>query len=241
MNKTGIVICVCVAMLSASCKRNTTEGHGKISTEARSLESFTSVEIGAPLDVKIVVDSTKQSSCTLKGYQNLLEKINTKVENGILIIDKEDIINFYTDHDVIATITVPSLKMLTIKGAADADIQGTITGDNFSLKVSGAGDVVIHDLNTNSFESVLAGAGDLTIKKGNVNNVIYQVRGAGDVDAYALLTKNTKASVSGAGDIEVNVSENLDARISGAGSISYKGHPKVQSDINGIGEVEAAN
>lgn len=241
MKKLVLFLSSCILLSVVSCKRNSEEGYGKIITNNISVAGFSSIEIGAPLDAEIIVDSTKSASLSIKGYANLLEKITSKVEGGKLIIEKEGLIDFYTDKDIVATIIVPSLSAFTINGASDADIKGNLTGNSFRLKVSGAGDVTIDNLHVNNFESTLSGAGDLTIKNGIVENASFHVRGAGDVSAFALQAKTVNANVTGAGDIDVSVSEKLNARVAGAGSISYKGHPQVQSDISGIGEVDDAN
>jgi hypothetical protein len=236
----ALLICSSI-LIASSCKRNIEEGHGKITSENRNVSGFTAVTISAPMDATITVDNTKQASVSLKGYANLLEKITTKVENGVLVIDKDDLIDFFNDDELHATIVVPSLEALTIAGASDADIKGAVTGAHFKLKVSGAGDVTIDKMSASDFESELSGAGDLHIKGGEVNNASFRVTGAGDVSAYAMRSKNVTAKVAGAGDVEVSVSDNLEAKVTGVGSISYKGHPQVQSDVSGIGEVEDDN
>jgi hypothetical protein len=241
MRITSIALLSLIVLSLFSCKRNIEEGHGTVKTETRDVSGFTAIEISAPIDATITVDSTKPVSVILKGYSNLLEKITTTVENGTLIIDKEHAIDLFNDEDLTATITVPSLSSLGIAGASDADLKGNISGPSFKLTVSGAGDVTIDKLNVNDFESKMSGAGDLHIKGGVVNNASFKVAGAGDVSAYALRAKIVTASVAGAGDIEVTVSDNLDAHVAGVGSISYKGHPQLQSKVSGIGGVEDAN
>lgn len=243
MNITRLYFFIFLSLvLTTSCKRNVTEGHGKIVSENRAVGSFSAIEINAPIDAIITVGGATQTSVSLKGYANLLEKIKTNVENGTLVISKDNVINFYSDEDMIATITLPSINSLSIRGASDADIKGIVSGDKFVLKVSGAGDVSIEKLNVNNFESSLSGAGDLKVEAGVANIASFMVRGAGDISAYALACKKVDANVSGAGDIKVNVSEELNAKISGAGSINYKGHPKnVSSNIKGFGEVEEVN
>jgi hypothetical protein len=241
MRITSIAVFSLLGLSLLSCKRNVEEGHGEVKTETRNVSRFNAIEISAPIDAIITVDSTKPISVALKGYANLLDKITTTVENNTLVIDKEHVIDLFNDEDLTTTITVPSLSSLSIEGASDADIKGSINGSTFKLKVSGAGDVTIDKLNVDDFESTMSGAGDLHVKGGAVNNASFSVAGAGDVSAYALRAKTVTASVAGAGDVEVTVSDNLNAHVAGVGSISYKGHPQLQSNVNGIGGVEDAN
>jgi hypothetical protein len=235
------VLTAAVLLTSIACKRRTEEGHGKETTKTYDVSGFTSVDIGAPVDVDLTVSNVSKPTVTIHGYENLLDKITCKVENGVLKIEKDGIFTLFTDKDIKATITMPAINGLTIRGASEAKLHGNITGDSFLLNIKGAGDVEMDELNMNSFVTKVSGAGDLKITKGAVNNAEFRVTGAGDVDAFGLQVKKLTAELSGAGDIDVSVSEVLDANINGAGSVNYKGNPSVTSDINGIGSLERVN
>lgn len=229
-----------IVLLAASCKRNVKHGKGPATTVTRTVAAFTDVEVSAPVTAMIKVEPGATPGIQLSGYANILEDIKTDVVNGKLIIDKDELIHFDLDKDVVATITVPSLNSLSIKGAADAEIQGTIQND-FNLKVSGAGDITIASVTAQHFTATLTGAGSLAVNGGAVNTASYKVSGAGDVEAFPLQAKVVKAKVSGAGDIQLTATEKLDVTINGAGEVSYKGHPTTTSDINGVGSLEDAN
>ncbi len=221
-----------------SCKRRTEEGHGNVGVKDYDVAAFTALDVAAPIDVDVTIGDVAKPTVSIKGYENLLGKITCKVENGVLKIEKDGIFTLYTDKDIKATITVPSLSVLTIHGTSEAKIHGNVTGNSFVLDIKGAGDVTIDELNTNSFVTKVSGAGDLDVKKGTVNKAEFNVTGAGDIDAFGLQIKDLVADLSGAGDIEVSVSGALNANINGAGSVNYKGNPTVSSDINGIGSLE---
>ncbi len=230
---------ISLTFFASSCRHVKVKGEGATKTENRSVGSFSAIQLSAPLTATIKIDPTAAPSLQLNGYGNVLHKIKSEVNNNTLIVDKDGFLDFDIDKDVTATITVPSLSSLTISGAADADLDGDITGNEFTLKVSGAGDVKIQSIHTNTLTTTLSGAGSLTIDSGTVNYASYKVTGAGDVDAYDLQCRQAKTVVSGAGDINLSASEKLDVHISGAGSVKYKGKPVVSSDINGVGSLEA--
>jgi hypothetical protein len=236
MNKvlTLLAIGITVSGTLVSCKQT-----GKTKTENRMVSDFNAIQLSAPVNATIKIDNTVPASVQLTGYDNILDKIKTEVIDNTLIIKKDGVFHFDLDKDVKAIITIPSIHALTISGAADADLKGNITGDEFNLKVSGAGDVKIENINTNVFTSSLSGAGSLEIAKGIVNTASYKVAGAGDIDAFPLVSKDVKAMVSGAGDISLSAIEHLDVHISGAGDVKYKGTPVISSDINGIGSLES--
>lgn len=226
----------------SSCKRNVVEGHGEIKNEARNVSSFSSVEIAAPLTAIITIDSTAtQPSFELKGYKNVLSEIKTEVKNNTLRIYKDDIISFANDEDVTATIKLPALNGVLVKGFADVDINGPLRSDMFNLIVKGAADVNVEKLYVNILTAQLSGAGSLKMEEGTANKADYKVSGAGEIEAYGVVTNDCTAALSGAGEIEINVQQKLDARLSGAGSISYKGHPQMSSNISGIGTIHDDN
>lgn len=235
---TGLVLLSALIFSLSSCKRNRTIGEGEIKTETRNTGSFTSVDLATSLKAIITVDPASQVSVQLKGYQNILKLITTEVVNGKLVIDTDDLIDFDSDKDVIAEITVPSLSALEISGTADAEIKGTVSGDKFNVLVSGAGDVTIDAVTADVFDVKLTGAGELNVNGGSVNKLAYKVTGAGEISSFQLQSKEATVKVSGMGDVELSVSDKLDASITGAGDVNYKGHPQLSTKITGGGSIE---
>ncbi|MBS1774045.1 MAG: DUF2807 domain-containing protein [Bacteroidetes bacterium] len=235
MKKLLSILCA-GSLLIASCKSNgSKEG---ATTENRSVTFFNAIEISAPLDADITVGGTT-STVQLKGDKKLLEKIKVEVKGDRLVISKDDgIWPFHLNEHLSAVINVPSLTALEISGASDANVKGDIKTSNFTLDVSGAGDVTLASLTADNFTSSLSGAGDLTINGGTVGNATFRVTGAGDVAAFPLVCKQVETHVAGAGDIELTANEKLDVHIAGAGSVTYKGAPSITSDIKGAGSLE---
>jgi len=216
-------------------------GKGKILTDNRTVSSFNSIDIDAPVKSNITVTPGAQPSLVLNGYENIVKIIKVRVEGNTLHIYTDNFLNLSSDKDVSAEITVPSLTSLSISGASDANINGNISGSDFSLRISGVGKVNIANVNVSNLSAHISGAGDVIINSGSVNTAIYQLSGTGSVSAFNLQTQQSSATVSGAGDIELNVQKQLDAHISGAGSIRYKGHPVISSGVSGIGKLTDAN
>lgn len=225
----------------ASCMQNIVVGKGDKVTEQRAIQAFTSIEISAPVDAIITMDNGASPTLELNGYKNVFAHIKTEIKGNTLHIFTDKNVRIDNDRGVDILIRMPQLSGISISGASDVEVKNTITGDEFSLTVSGAGDIDIDDVNVKRFVTDLSGAGDLTIKKGTAEQANYQLSGAGDIDAYSLVAKNVIASVSGVGDIKLNATESLDASVSGAGSIDYKGHPVVKSDKSGVGSIEDTN
>jgi hypothetical protein len=228
-------------ILLSSCGRRVITGSGVTDSQVRTVTAFNMIDIEAPVDATIHVQPGAQPSVTLSGYSNLLNEIRTEVEGSTLKIANRNSINFDTDKDVSAEITVSSLSDLAIHGAADAIVKGNVTGSDFKLKISGAGDVSIEKLTVGNLTAGISGAGDVDINGGSANEAHFTISGAGNIKTYNLQANDVSAKVSGAGDMEVTALRSLDAKVSGAGSIRYKGHPALKSKTSGIGEIAAAD
>ena len=237
----SFLVFISTVLLLSSCRENMITGMGSIGNEQRNPGSFTAIEIAVPLKAAITVNANGQPGVKLSGYKNVLKYIKTEVKNNTLRIYTDVGVKLDDEEYLNAEITVTSLTQLTMEGAPDADVHGSITGQDFALTISGSSDITVDEVNTNNFSTTVSGAGDIKITKGNVQHAEYTVSGAGDIKAYGLHSMETSATVSGAGDLQVYAEQKLDANISGAGGISYKGHPVISSQTSGVGGVNDAN
>jgi adhesin HecA-like repeat protein len=199
------------------------------------------IDISAPVVANIHIRNHVQPTVRLVGYHNLLNEIESALEGSTLRISHRNFISFNTDKDVIAEITVAALSDLHINGSGDAAIDGPLVGTDFKMKISGAGDVTIEELNVINLTSIISGAGNVHIKSGSADNVYFKISGAGSINSYGLQANSVSAKVSGAGDMSVTALQTLEAKVSGAGSIRYKGRPSLKSETSGVGEIAAAD
>jgi hypothetical protein len=242
MKYLSVLLAFTVLILSASCRTNVLRGEGNKTTRSSSVSSFNAVQIDVSLKAIINVQEGATAGVQLSGYENVLEHIKTKIVNNTLKIysDLDETWELKTD-DLTAIITVPSIALLKLSGATDADIHGNVTGSSFRLGMSGACNVKIDGITADDFTVDASGASDLTVKGGTVKRASYDLSGASKVKAYPLQTNETVASISGAGTGHVTALQKLSASISGAGTIKYKGHPSVSQDISGAGSISDAN
>lgn len=231
---------VAFAFLS-SCGVNVLRGEGNKTSKTASVSPFDKVDICTSSKINITVGEGNTQSVVLSGYENILKHIKTEVKDNTLFVsyDLDDTWSIDAD-EMEVRITVPVLKGLSLSGAPDANIHGNVTGTEFVLDASGAGEITIDNMNVDKFVADLSGVAELQIKGGTVKQASYDLSGAGSIEAYPLQTEETVASISGAAKSEVTASKKLDASISGAGSITYKGTPQVTEHISGAGSVSAA-
>ncbi|MCB8933480.1 MAG: DUF2807 domain-containing protein [Fimbriimonadaceae bacterium] len=191
------------------------EGSGKAASEVRQVSDFKGIVVEGATDV--VAKVGPKVSVKVEGDDNIVPKIITKVEDGKLVITCEESYSSRTPLKV--TVTAPSLEEISVKGSANAVIDG--------VKCS-------------SFSASIAGSGDVTVR-GTADSVDASIAGSGDMDLSGLKAKNADVSISGSGDVSVFATESLEGAIAGSGDIAYSGNPgKVERSIVGSGEIHAA-
>lgn len=227
-------------LLSVSCGRRVMHGEGSPVTQKTQAETqFNSIHISAPCSAVIHLSPGSKNSVQLSGYPNILDKINTRVENQTLFIEVKNNLDFETEQEIKADITTGSLKDLTISGAADVVAKGIITTGRFLLSISGAGNVSLDKIDAGTLDLKISGAGNVSINSGKVRDAVYHVSGLGNIEAPALEVQHATAHVSGAGKINLLAVKTLSAKVSGAGKISYSGKPRLTTNVSGIGSISA--
>ncbi len=189
------------------------EGSGHLVTETRDVADFTGVVIDCAFDVHIRFGSETRVELTYD--DNLIERIETEVRRGRLVLDcARD-----TDSDRVCEvrITVPRIETLEIGGAADVDIRG-FEGGEFTYELHGAGDLFL---------------------EGRVDELEIELQGAGSVDARDLVAGTVEVDLCGAGSVKVHATESFRGDLSGVGSIDVFGDPRrVRERVSGIGSID---
>lgn len=234
-----IVIAAAALLLLASCREPAVRGKGPEKTEQRSVAgTFSRIKVDAAIDAHITVGGAPSLSIT--GQENMLSYVESKVENGTLHISMKEG-NFYTDKNLVANITLPSLEGLEVAGSGDATISGNVTGAALKIETSGSGDVQADRIDVGNLEVDLSGSSTINIRSGNTARATYSIAGSGDIDAFGLQTGESAVDIAGSGDAKVTATSKLSIDIAGSGDVSYKGHPALTQSIAGSGDINDAN
>ena len=194
-------------------------GNGNEAVDTRELDSFHAVDLGGAFELVVHVAPGDAQRVEVRGDENIVPKITTKVSDGELAIGLDHWM-VRPDLPMKIEIWVPSLTAIDASGAADIEVEG-LHGERFELDVSGASDTTL--------------AGDIA-------SLEVDSSGASKLDARSLHAKTVEIELSGAGEAQIWASESLDAEISGAGKIRYWGEPVlVSKDVSGAGSIEAAH
>lgn len=203
------------SLVLISCNKEKIVGSGNIITDPRTVTDFYGVSVFGSSNV--FISYANNYSVSVKGYENIVPKLRTYVENGILVVKFADDVNITNDNSEVY-ITMPSLISVSDQGSSDIKVSGSFIGmENLSVSTSGSGDI--------EFDN------------GSVQNIVLKISGSGDISAYGMLSKNATININGSGDAQVSASDKLKATISGSGNVYYKGNPTIESSVSGSGQV----
>lgn len=216
MKKNLLLILISTSVLSVlffSCKKDKIEGGGAVITEQRNLENFYNVSVFGSTNVFITYGSTFEVK--VKAYENLIHSLETKIQNGTLLIAFKT--NIRNDNSEVY-ITMPVLNSVATSGSGNIDTKGNFLGMDY-------------------FSATTTGSGLITIEKGSAKNYKIMIDGSGDVKSFGLQSEQATITASGSGDAELTVSKSLKATLTGSGNVYYKGNAVVDANTKGSGKV----
>jgi len=192
---------------------NGIKGNGEVVKETRAISEFSKLDVPGVFDVTVTLGT--EPSLVIEAEENLLKYIITKNKGDKLILDTEKNINPQKPLKVYIT---------------------TYSMDD--LDASGACNVTIEKINSESFDADISGACNVELS-GKTKSFSADVSGAVNLDAAELKAEKAKVDASGAANAEVYASESLYADASGASNVTFSGNPTdVKSDVSGAGSIE---
>lgn len=204
------------SILVISCSKEKITGSGSVITEQRNVANFYSVKVSGSSKVYITQGIT--FSVTAKAYANILPVLQTRVENGVLIIDYKNNSNISNDNSEI-DITMPVLSGLEVSGNGSISTLGSF-------------------MNINNFAVSLSGSGSINVNNATPLNYIVIISGSGSVNSFGVVSQDAVVNIGGSGNASLSLTGNLKATINGSGNIYYKGNNvQVTSQITGSGQV----
>lgn len=198
-----------------SCNKEKISGSGPITTESRNLRNFHNVRLDG--NSKLFIIGGTDFKVEIKGYENIIPKLKTFVEDGTLKIGFDKNVTISNDNTEIH-VTMPALVNVNTFGNGDVGITGTFIGmENLALQKEGLGKIDVQNTTTRNFNLTLIG------------NI--------DFSGFGLSAENAIVKITGNGDAELNATKKLNVTLSGNGTVYYKGSPEVVTSISGTGKV----
>jgi hypothetical protein len=189
--------------------------------------------VSGPVDVRLTAGSVERA--VVHADDNIAPLIETRVEDGKLIVDVKPGTSFRTRTSLFAEVTFRELSSVLIKGSGDVRAD-RIKAPIFETTIRGSGDVVIETLESDAVALSIAGSGDFRAA-GRAPKLGVVIVGSGDVRAEKLEAREVAVRIRGSGDVRVHATESLQVDIAGSGDVRYRGEPKVSKKVAGSGDV----
>ena len=180
-------------------------GSGIQKRKTRSVPAFKRLWIGGTLVVRVNVG--KEGPLELKGDDNLLDHVTSRLENGVLKLDLDATLRTRMPLEV--DIGTAELEGLTAVGATRVDVRGVKAK---TFEVHGGGAARIH----------VAGTAEALTVTGT---------GATDIDLTALPSASATVRVDRAGTVRFGYLEKLDVTASGPSRVFFQGDPQIKKEL----------
>jgi hypothetical protein len=208
--------------------------------ESREVGSFDRVVLRVYNVVnQVQITQGERASLTLKTRPEILSKIKTAVRGGALVIWQDGswldklasaLTTSLTRATVRYHLTVTDLACLELVGFVHAHA-AELHADSLSLKLKGAGQVVIGSLTASSLAVDLGGAGRIELT-GQVQEQRVTVEGPGSYKAANLKSQRARVGLKGLGRASVWAIDSLEIKVRGLGHVDVRGTPVITKDIS---------
>lgn len=216
-----------------------------MATETREVRDFRTISFYAYGEM--IIRQGEQESLTIEADESMLKKVETRVDEGALIIRLNADWLDYMNNILMSgfkgvpfryELTVHELEELKVFGAASVSIP-ELSVETFSILLGGAGSIDIQDLKGDRLEVNLRGAGSIKVA-GHLMEQSITVSGAGSFSGGKLISETARVSLRGAGSVKVHATDQLDIDLRGLGSVTYYGQPDITKSISGLGDISRA-
>jgi hypothetical protein len=236
MKRTFFLLLSLVSLFLSACNifGERVHGNGNVQTVNRQASSFSKVDVSHNINLHIKQDSAW--SVRIVTDENLMEFIETTVNNDVLDIEVRQHYNLDPSKSIDVYVSAPEFKGLSASGASEIYSEAKIeTSGTLGIDISGASNITI-DLKAPRVDAGLSGASKATLR-GETKDISLNGSGASEFRCYDLKAETVDVDVSGSSNAEVFASVTLKGEASGASNVRYKGSPTVNANTSGAGSV----
>lgn len=234
MKKISLLIALsAVSAFYTSCSK--IKGEGDVVSEERTLTSCSGISLA--MDAYVTYSPDTAYSLVIQGQQNILDHIETNVENGTLVFQYEDHVKIGSHAQITAVVKGPAFTRLGISGSGNMTVDNAWDVYSADLNISGSGNLSVALLNAHYLDATISGSGNIKGYYGNCKSERLTISGSGNIDMLGVEADSAWTNISGSGDIKLAVSTYLNATISGSGNVRYFGNPLIVTNISGSGTV----
>lgn len=244
MKKISSMLLACLISLTAtmtfSCKKENrwdlVKRTGKITTDIRTLDPFTKIEVKDNVNVCISQGSAQEVK--IEAGVNLIPLIKTEVIAGVLYIHNDNRCNWarsYKNGIINVYVTAPTLRHIWHLGSGLVKSNDIIACDTLDIWAHQTGDIDLI-VNANIIYANAHATADITLSGKSALVGIYH-SGEGTLHLEDLQAAYIWSFSQASGDEYLNVQGDLAATIDWVGNIYYSGNPAVLLKGSGKGKL----
>ena len=208
-------------------------GQGNLISETRTVDKFDRLSTGGSFNVQLHYG---EPSIKVESYKNIMDKIETNVENGSLYVGLKPGSYNNVLNNTVVHVTTKNLTQLEVGSAGSVMSSDTFKVDKIDLRVSGSGSMKFI-VQANDITADISNSGNLDLS-GSATNFTVKTSRSGDLNALDLQVENTDITVSSSGTARINTKAITRASVSSSGDLIYKGNPTINDlDISSAGNI----
>jgi len=226
MRRSPVVVpLLAVALVVTACDLAVVEGSGQAQTESREVTAFSKVYVA---DAMKAVVSEGPATVRVTGDGNLLQYVETRVEDGVLTVSVRDWVTLLPTQDLVVRVYTPELIAVSASGASTISAQAASTAERFAVEASGASHVEVTGLVSPVLDARASGASNLVLS-GISRALELELSGASTGCLTGLSTDTARVILSGASNARIVASTSVAGDLSGASDLDVAGDPDERS------------
>lgn len=187
----------------------------------------------------IILCGGTEKKVTISAQEPLLSHFTVKEANGTISICGKATENYVTESVTVGIYgyTFDTVSLSCVRGTME---EGVI-GENGTLYLSGASEIVVDTLNKKSFNADVSGASKLTVGTFSVESLELDLSGASFATADRMTCAEAEIELSGASNVSCSDAtiSSLELEASGASRVTLTGKgTEVKADLNGASDAK---
>lgn len=224
-----INIIIVLLFFTTSCEKSSVgdcfKSNGAITIIERPISGFHTIVLKDNID--LMLKSSNENSLSIEAGENLLNGIQTLVEDSVLTIENNNRCNWIRSYDspIIAYLDFINLDTIEYRSIGNVSSNDTIRLRNLVINVREGAGVIDFIVNTEMlFCNLHYGTADIKMRGRSINCFAYSAS-FGLVNNLNLLSDNVYLNTKSSNDIYVHAKNVLEAKIENIGNVYYEGDP----------------
>ena len=235
----GIIIIIAVICIFATRKCNRFAGNGTITSENRTVSSFTKLKLDGVCNTIITQDG-KEESVTVETDQNLQSMVIVQNNGETLNISTKSFPNFSNATKMVVHVNVKNLTSIVNSSVGSVGNTGTLKTPTLYLKTEAVGKTIRH-IETDKLTADLNSVGAIELSGAAINAEIDN-NSVGKLDADRLKVDVLNLRNNAVGAVEIYADKELSIDHNGVGAVRYRGPAALKKlTDNGVGKVSKSD